>query len=158
MARDLSGAVVVLTGASSGIGRAAALSFARCGSRLVLAARSPEPLEAVAAECGNGALAVVTDVRDEAAVRALAERAVERFGRLDVWVNSAGVIAYGRFEDVPSDVFRAVIETRCCRSSSSACASAPSGPAPSAWSSAAPCSYRIAARSSALTPHDRTVC
>lgn len=41
----------------------------------------------------------------------LAERAVERFGRLDVWVNSAGVMAYGRFEDVPAEVFRAVIET-----------------------------------------------
>ena len=52
-----------------------------------------------------------TDVRDEAAVEALARRAVERFGRLDVWVNCAGVMAYGRFEDVPSDVFRAVIET-----------------------------------------------
>ena len=90
MARDLAGAVVVISGASSGIGRAAALSFARCGSRLVLAARSREPRE----ECRrvvDDALVVVPDVRDEAAVHALAERAVERFDRIDVWVNCAGV-------------------------------------------------------------------
>jgi NAD(P)-dependent dehydrogenase (short-subunit alcohol dehydrogenase family) len=54
---------------------------------------------------------VPTDVRDEAAVTALADCAQERFGRIDVWVNCAGVIAYGRFEAVPGDVFRAVIET-----------------------------------------------
>ena len=114
MARDLSNAVVVITGASSGIGRAAAHRFARAGARLVLAARSAEGLRETADEAqqlGAEALAVPTDVRDEAAVRALADRAVERFGRLDVWVNCAGVIAYGRFESVPGDVFRAVIET-----------------------------------------------
>jgi NAD(P)-dependent dehydrogenase (short-subunit alcohol dehydrogenase family) len=112
--RDLSRAVVVITGASSGIGRCAARAFAREGSDLVLAARSPEPLRTVAEECerlGATALAVATDVRDEAAVQALAARAEERFGRLDVWVNCAGVIAYGRFDDVPAEVFRAVIET-----------------------------------------------
>ncbi|HET6548835.1 MAG TPA: SDR family NAD(P)-dependent oxidoreductase, partial [Solirubrobacter sp.] len=84
----------------------AALALDRCGVRLVLAARSDAPLEAVAAQCGE-ALAVPTDVRDEAAVAAL----VERFGRIDTWVNCAGVIAYGRFLDVPGDVFRTVIET-----------------------------------------------
>ena len=52
-----------------------------------------------------------TDVRDEAAVRALAERSISHFGRLDVWVNCAGVMTYGRFEDVPSEVFRGVFET-----------------------------------------------
>ncbi len=108
--RELAGAVVVITGASSGIGRAAALSFAGCEARLVLAARSSKPLDDVASQCGN-ALVVATDVRDEDAVRALAERAVERFGRIDVWVNCAGVIAYGRFEDAPAEVFRNVIET-----------------------------------------------
>jgi NAD(P)-dependent dehydrogenase (short-subunit alcohol dehydrogenase family) len=50
-------------------------------------------------------------VRDEAAVTELAEAAGSRFGRIDAWVNNAGVIAYGRFEQVPSAVFRAVIET-----------------------------------------------
>jgi NAD(P)-dependent dehydrogenase (short-subunit alcohol dehydrogenase family) len=112
--RDLSDSVVVITGASSGIGRAAAYAFAREGSRLVLAARSAAPLQTLAEEIeamGAAAIAVPTDVRDEPAVQALARAAVERFGALDVWVNCAGVIAYGRFEDVPGEVFRAVIET-----------------------------------------------
>jgi len=106
---ELANSVVVITGGSSGIGRAAARAFSREGAQVVLAARGEERLRAVAEECGG--LAVPTDVRDPDAVEALAERAVERFGRLDVWVNSAGVMAYGRFEDVPADVFRAVIET-----------------------------------------------
>ena len=114
VARDLANCVVVITGASSGIGRAAARRFALEGSRLVLAARADGPLRDAAEECerlGAAVLAVPTDVRDESAMLALASRAVDAFGRLDVWVNNAGVMAYGRFGEVPSDVFRAVIET-----------------------------------------------
>jgi len=114
MARELAGAVVVITGASSGIGRAAAQAFAERHSRLVLAARAPGPLEEVAEACrraGAETVGVSTDVRDEAAVAALAERAVGCFGGIDVWVNCAGVIAYGGFEQTPGAVFRQVIET-----------------------------------------------
>lgn len=114
MNRDLSTSVAVIAGASSGIGRATAHAFAEQGTRLALAGRAAGPLEETAAECvalGAQAIAVPTDVRDEAAVEALAERAVEAFGSLDVWVNCAGVMAYGRFTDVPSDVFRAGLET-----------------------------------------------
>lgn len=106
--------VVVVIGASSGVGHEVALGYARRGADVVLAARSAETLETVADRCralGARALAVPTDVRDEAAVRALADRAVEEFGRIDVWVNAAAVWSYGRFEDTPSDTFAAVVET-----------------------------------------------
>ena len=112
-ARDLSSSVVVITGASSGIGRAAALAFAEAGASLVLAARREEPLRDATRECeerGGHALAVPTDIRDEAAVARLADAAVERFGRLDVWVNNAAVTLFGRFEETPADLWREVIE------------------------------------------------
>lgn len=108
------GPVVVIAGASSGIGRATARRYASEHARLVLASRSGAALEEIAAECrgmGGEAIAVPTDVRDEAAVRALAERAVREFGRIDVWVTAAGVFAYGGFEVLPPDVFRQVVET-----------------------------------------------
>jgi NAD(P)-dependent dehydrogenase (short-subunit alcohol dehydrogenase family) len=108
------GAVVVVTGASSGIGRATAFAFARKGAKLVVGARRPQPLEEVAAECrrlARDAIAVPTDVTDERAVHTLARRAVERFGSLDVWINNAGVALWSRFEDVPPDLFRRVVDT-----------------------------------------------
>jgi len=114
MPRPLEQAVVVITGASSGIGRAAALRFARRGASLALCARAPGPLAAVAGECeaaGATVLHEALDVGEEEAVEALAQRAEERFGRIDVWVNNAGVIAYGEFLEIPSEVFRRVIET-----------------------------------------------
>lgn len=106
--------VVVITGASSGIGRGAARAFAGRGADVVLAARSEQSLAEVAAECrqaGGRTLVVPTDVTDEAAVDRLAHRAAARFGRIDVWLNNAAVIAYGRFEETPGDVYRRIIET-----------------------------------------------
>lgn len=113
--RELKGAVVVMTGASSGVGRAAALMFGRRGARLVLAARDPESLEEVAQECrdtyGTGAISVVTDVRDEASVEALSQIAIERFGRIDVWVNDAAVYMLGTLEDCPTQAIKDLFET-----------------------------------------------
>lgn len=114
MVNKLRDSVVVVTGASSGIGRATALSFAEEGAVVVLAARREEALREVAGKCealGSRTLVVPTDVTDEGAVHELARRAVEEFGRIDVWVNNAAVTAFGRFEETPSDVFRRVLET-----------------------------------------------
>jgi len=101
---DLAGKVVVVTGASSGIGRGTAVRLAGHGARVVLAARRRDVLDEVVAEIaadGGTALAVETDVSDAAAVEALGRAAVEVFGRIDIWVNDVGVGALGLFWDVP---------------------------------------------------------
>jgi short-subunit dehydrogenase len=96
------GKVVILTGASQGIGRALALELASQKPRLVLSSRDAAALEAVAGECrarGGEALVVPTDVTDEAACRALVEKAVARFGGVDVLVNNAGIGMVARFDE-----------------------------------------------------------
>jgi NAD(P)-dependent dehydrogenase (short-subunit alcohol dehydrogenase family) len=106
---------VLVTGGSSGIGRATALQFAGRGARLVLVARGRSALEEAATELRAAGAAEVAvcpaDVNDDAAVRAAVEGAVSRFGRLDVVVHAAQVMAYGRVEDVPREVFDTVVRT-----------------------------------------------
>lgn len=110
---NLNGYTVVLTGASSGIGRAAALEFARQRANLVLAARHEPSLRALAAQCeafGAQTLVVPTDVARWQAVKVLARAAAARFGGIDVWVNSAGVSAFGAFVETPVEAHSRVIE------------------------------------------------
>ena len=113
MSRNLRNAVVVVTGASSGIGYGTALEFARRGANVVLAARGEQPLYEAAAACermGVRALAVPTDMTDERAVQELARRALSAFGRIDVWVNNHGVYMAGSFEQTPPDSYRQMME------------------------------------------------
>jgi short-subunit dehydrogenase len=109
------GRTVLVTGASSGIGRSTAHVLAAQGARLVLAARSEESLERTRQECvGRGAgdvLVVPTDVGVRERVDVLFDAAAERFGRVDAVVHAAAVLAYGLFEDVPADVFDRILTT-----------------------------------------------
>lgn len=111
---DVKGAVVVVTGASSGIGQAIAEAFAAQGAKVVLAARDKHALKQVAAHCrrlGGKAKAVEADITDAGAVRKLADAARRFGGRIDVWVSNAGVGALGRFEDTPIKAHARVVET-----------------------------------------------
>ena len=102
--RRYAGRTVVVTGASSGFGRGIALALGREGANVVLAARRADLLESAAAEIrasGGQALVQPTDVAHEPEVAALAQAAEARFGRIDVWINNAGVIALGRFDETP---------------------------------------------------------
>jgi short-subunit dehydrogenase len=113
MRRSVSEQVIVLTGASSGIGRETALEFARRGAKLALAARNKEALDTLAAEVerlGGEALAVPVDVSDVNQVAELAARAAARFGRIDTWVNNASVSTYGFVEQMDVAEIRRVIE------------------------------------------------
>ena len=111
----MSAPVVVITGASAGIGRATAVRFASEGAALVLAARSLERLQRLAERLEQRfaveTLVVPCDVRQREQVDALVEAAIARFGRIDVLVNNAGYGLYGRIEDTPEAAFRDVLET-----------------------------------------------
>jgi citronellol/citronellal dehydrogenase len=102
------GKVALVTGGGTGIGRAAARELVRTGARVVICGRRPEPLDAVAAELGEGCLAVSADVREPEQVEALVDAALERFGRLDVLVNNAGGQFLAPAEEISLKGWRAV--------------------------------------------------
>jgi short-subunit dehydrogenase len=106
--------VVVITGASSGIGRATALEIAQKGGTVVLVSRRKGALEELANECesfGGKALAVPADVCREKEVSAVVEQVMEKYGKIDVWVNNAAITLLGPFEETPLKDSRQVIET-----------------------------------------------
>lgn len=112
--KNLGAQVMVITGASSGIGLTTARMAARRGARLVLAARSEEALRQLAEEInssGGEATYVVADVGSEADVRRIEEKATERFGGFDTWVNNAGVSIYGNLSDVSIEDMRRLFDT-----------------------------------------------
>ena len=114
MSGRISDCVVVITGATSGIGLATAEAFGRKQAKVVLAAQRTQTLEQVARHCqdnGGQALMVPTDVSDEQAVGRLARQAVDTFGRIDAWVNNATVTLPRSFEEAPGRDMRRLLET-----------------------------------------------
>jgi clavulanate-9-aldehyde reductase len=112
MSIDLSGQVVAVTGASSGIGEATALACAQAGAAVALAARRTERIEALAQRIrdeGGRAIAMTTDVGEEDEARAFVEHAHAALGRLDVLVNNAGVMLLGPIENAPTEEWRRMI-------------------------------------------------
>ena len=102
--------IALVTGAGSGIGRACATALMGAGWTVVLAGRRVAELEAAAAHAPNAALAVPTDIADEAQVEALFARIESEFGRLDLLFNNAGTGAGGRLEDLSLDAWRRVVD------------------------------------------------
>lgn len=112
--KPLNEQVMVITGASSGIGLATAESAAKAGAKLVLAARSGQTLEEIAGRinsAGGQAISVVCDVGDRQQVRNVAKAAIDKFGRIDTWVNDAGVGIYGRLDEIKEEDARRMFDT-----------------------------------------------
>jgi NADP-dependent 3-hydroxy acid dehydrogenase YdfG len=116
MGYDLSGRVVAITGASSGIGEATALMCAKVGASVALGARRGDRIEALAAKIeaeGGAATAITVDIAAEAQARGFVETAHERLGRLDALVNNAGVMLLGPIEGADTGDWRRMIEVNC---------------------------------------------
>jgi len=111
--QSVAGKTYVITGASSGFGRGVALRLAGMKANVVLAARRTEVLNQVAAQAqaaGGTALVVTTDVSKPEDVRKLADAALQRFGRIDVWINNAAVGAIGSFDNIPVEDHARVVD------------------------------------------------
>ena len=105
--------VVVVVGASSGIGRDTALRFAQKGAKVVVSARSKEGLATLVEEIsamGGSAIAVPADVADFNQVKEIAEKTIEHFGRLDTWVHLAATSVFATFDNVTPEEFKRVID------------------------------------------------
>ena len=105
--------VVVLMGASSGIGRESALRFARKGARVVVSARGEDGLDSLVEEIRDGGgevIAVPADTSEFGQVKAVADRAVEEYGRLDTWVHLAAVGLFATFEETTPEEFERVVD------------------------------------------------
>ena len=108
---DMTDQAVMITGASRGIGAAAARAFAAQGARVALLARSAEALAALAADIGPNAIAIACDVSDRTSMGAAVDKTLQRFGRLDVFVGNAGVIdPIGQLADTDPDAWGALID------------------------------------------------
>ncbi|WP_207422996.1 SDR family oxidoreductase [Desertivirga brevis] len=110
---SIKGKTVVITGASSGAGKAIALELAQYGTNLILSSRNEEALQDVVSECvalGSVAIAVTVDVTDPKDLIKLADQARQFGNRIDVWVNNAGVLAVGEFGKTPTEVHEQVIK------------------------------------------------
>jgi clavulanate-9-aldehyde reductase len=110
---DLSGQVVAITGASSGIGEATALAAAEAGAAVALGARRTDRIEALAqriTDAGGRAIAITTDVSDEAQAKAFVDTTIAELGKLDALVNNAGVMLLGPIAGAPTDEWRRMID------------------------------------------------
>jgi len=107
---ELSGAVSVITGAGSGIGRACAQSFARRGARVVVTDLDTDRAAAVAQELAEAAVSARCDVTSQADLEAVRDLALERFGRVDLVMNNVGVLAVGKVEDIPLDAWQRIVD------------------------------------------------
>lgn len=110
ISQNIQGKVVVITGASSGLGEATARLLAGEGATVVLAARRSERIQALADELGERALAVPTDVTDLQQVRHLVNKTVETFGRVDVMLNNAGLMPLAPLEELKTDEWNQMID------------------------------------------------
>ncbi len=108
---QMTGQSVLITGASRGIGEAAARAFAKAGAKVMLAARSTAEIERIASEIGNGAQAIACDVADFAQVKVALDATIAAFGRLDVFIGNAGVIGpLGPLDEADPDDWGQVID------------------------------------------------
>jgi NADP-dependent 3-hydroxy acid dehydrogenase YdfG len=113
MPNEIAGQVVVITGASSGVGRACARAFGAAGASVALIARNEEALEIAASEirlAGGTALVLPVDLADAHAVNQAADRIVDEWGRIDIWINCAMVTVFGRFTELTPEEYERVTD------------------------------------------------